>query len=101
MKLATAIVIGLVCIFAIVSCVYDSQRKEMHDYARRFMLTAVDQPEQRFFSFGPFFYRDKNQTIWSMLVKDSSDRPAILWVRFSLIDDVYLVYPDGREIELK
>lgn len=89
-----SVIAGILIIALIMGVTLYLQERVHHDdvleYARKFKLEAIGEPEHQFWSMGPFYLRNDHQQIWSLKTNKGE-----LWVRFGMWDDVYLV--DGEK----
>ena len=62
---------------------FDKQEKEIHQWVSGHGYIVVDEDWQWSPIGTPFDYLNKGEYIWKLNVKDSLDKPHVIWVRTS------------------
>ena len=64
---------------------FDKQQKEIHQWVSGRGYIVVDEDLQWTPIGTPFHYLNKGEYIWKLNVKDSLDKPYVVWVRTTLL----------------
>ena len=64
---------------------FDKQEKEIHQWVSERGYIVVDEDLQWTPIGTPFHYLNKGEYIWKLNVKDSLDKPYVVWVRTTLL----------------
>ncbi len=62
---------------------FNNQQKEIHQWTTDHNYTIVDEDWQLTNIGSPFNYVHKSEYIWKLNVKDSLNKPQVIWVRTS------------------
>jgi hypothetical protein len=100
MKMLLILIAVIIGIIGLAICTTNSNERNMLRYAAQFNLSPIGAPDLKPFSLGPFWYKDDHHQVWSLEVAQKDGSPARLWVRFGIVDSVYLV-TSNKEICLK